>query len=143
MIFSHCRTVTVQAEVNRAEKGEEGKAPKISLAEREDRRDALQRKFQEHFPGVMRGSLRPGVRLEDTCYGFAFHNRVTEWPSPYLCTSEAQEEEKEASKRQKKRYDDEKDNKKKMKRPQLQSTHVWNCWRHYKEGSWPYTWQAS
>jgi hypothetical protein len=66
----------------------------------------------------MKGSLRPGVRLEDICYGFAFHNRITEWPSPYLCTSEAQEEEKEASKREKKRYDDEKDNKKKMRRPQ-------------------------
>ena len=78
----HCRTVTFQAEVTRAEKGEEGKAPKISLAEREDRRDALQKKFEEHFLGVMQGSLRPGASLEDTCYGFAFHNRAIEWPSP-------------------------------------------------------------
>jgi len=120
VVLFRCRTATINYEANRCEHDGDEKAPKITHAERQERRERLRRKFEDSWPGVMERAACPGRRLEDLCYAMAFKNRVTEWPDPALCTSEDQEEEKEVQKRDRKRFDDpEKDEErmKKMTRP--------------------------
>ena len=120
IVVFHARTQTINAEALRTDKGEDGSAPKISMAERIDRREKVKEKFGPYFPGVMERTLLPGKRCEDMMYAFAYHNRIERWPDPALCTSQDQEEEKENERRDRKRFDDDEKNTKGMKRPTAQ-----------------------
>ena len=85
-----CRQATISAYAKRFNEDSDV-APKLTAAERFQRRDLLIAQIGDYIPGLMKRALEPSQAMEDTIYAWIFHDRINELLPLESCTSQDQQ----------------------------------------------------